>query len=57
MPRRPRRSSQVNSEATSHGFQGTPTIRVAGPKGTVTVDATYDAIATGVQQVSGTSAG
>jgi protein-disulfide isomerase len=48
---------QVTSEATSQGFQGTPTIRVAGPKGTITVNATYDAIATGVQQVSGSSAG
>jgi len=48
---------QVSSEATSQGFEGTPTIRVAGPKGTITVDATYDAIATGVQQVSGSSAG
>jgi len=48
---------QVTSEATTQGFQGTPTIRVAGPKGTITVDATYDAIATGVQQVSGSSAG
>jgi protein-disulfide isomerase len=48
---------QVTSEATNHGFQGTPTIRVAGPKGTITVNATYDAIASGVQQVSGSSAG
>jgi len=49
--------SQVSNEASSQGFQGTPTIRVAGPKGTITVDATYDAIANGIQQVSGTSAG
>jgi protein-disulfide isomerase len=48
---------QVSSEATSLGFEGTPTIRVAGPKGTITVNATYDAIAHGVQQVSGSSAG
>lgn len=44
--------TQVTSEATSLGFSGTPTIRVKGPKGTITVDATYDAIANGVQQVS-----
>jgi protein-disulfide isomerase len=47
--------TKVNGEATKLGFQGTPTIRVAGPKGTVTVDATYDAIASGVQQVSGSA--
>jgi protein-disulfide isomerase len=45
----------VSSEATRRGFQGTPTIRVAGPKGTITVDATYAAIANGVQQVSGSA--
>jgi protein-disulfide isomerase len=45
--------AQVTNEATSLGFQGTPTIRVKGPKGTVTVNATYAAIAQGVQQVSG----
>ena len=47
--------AQVTNEATGLGFQGTPTIRVAGPKGTVTVNASYDAIARGVQQVSGSS--
>jgi protein-disulfide isomerase len=47
--------AQVNSEATRLGFQGTPTIRVAGPKGSITVNATYDAIASGVQQVSGSA--
>jgi protein-disulfide isomerase len=47
--------AQVSNEATSLGFAGTPTIRVAGPKGTVTVDATYAAIANGVQQVSGSA--
>ncbi|HET6172673.1 MAG TPA: thioredoxin domain-containing protein [Gaiellales bacterium] len=47
--------TQVTNEATRLGFQGTPTIRVAGPKGTVTVNATYDAIANGVQQVSGSA--
>ncbi len=47
--------AQVDSEATKLGFQGTPALRVAGPKGTITVDATYNAIATGVQQVSGSS--
>ena len=53
---RPRRSARSPARRRA-GFQGTPTIRVAGPKGTITVDATYDAIATGVQQVSGSSAG
>jgi protein-disulfide isomerase len=47
--------TKVSGEATKLGLQGTPTIRVAGPKGTVTVDATYDAIANGVQQVSGSA--
>jgi protein-disulfide isomerase len=47
--------AQVTRQAEKLGFQGTPTIRVAGPKGTITVDATYDAIANGVQQVSGSS--
>jgi protein-disulfide isomerase len=47
--------AQVTQQAESLSFQGTPTIRVAGPKGTITVDATYDAIANGVQQVSGSS--
>ena len=54
---RPRRSARSRARRRAQGFQGTPTIRVAGPKGTITVDATYDAIATGVQQVSGSSAG
>ena len=36
---------QVTSEATSPGFQGTPDDPRRGPKGTITVDATYDAIA------------
>jgi protein-disulfide isomerase len=47
--------AQVGQEAARLGFEGTPTIRVAGPKGTVTVNATYDAIANGVQQVSGSA--
>jgi protein-disulfide isomerase len=47
--------AQVASEATRLGFSGTPTVRVAGPKGTITVDATYAAITNGVQQVSGSS--
>ena len=47
--------AQVMNEATGLGLQGTPTIRVAGPKGTITVDRTYSAIASGVQQVSGSS--
>jgi protein-disulfide isomerase len=47
--------AQVSNEASSLGFPGTPTIRVAGPKGTITVGPTYDAIAQGVQQVSGSA--
>jgi protein-disulfide isomerase len=43
---------QVNREATSLGFQGTPTIRVSGPGGTETVDATLEAINAGVQKLS-----
>jgi protein-disulfide isomerase len=45
--------AQVTNEASGLGFQGTPTIRVAGPKGAITVDATFSAISNGVQQVSG----
>jgi protein-disulfide isomerase len=47
--------AQVNSEATAAGYQGTPTISVSGPGGTLVVDATYDAIKTGVAKVSGTA--
>jgi protein-disulfide isomerase len=47
--------AKVNADATAFGFQGTPSIRVTGPGGSMTVDATYDAIAAGVQQVSGTA--
>jgi protein-disulfide isomerase len=47
--------AQVGNEAAKLGFEGTPTIRVAGPKGTITVNPTYDAIANGVQQVSGSA--
>jgi protein-disulfide isomerase len=47
--------ARVASEAHALRFGGTPTIRVAGPKGTITVNATYDAIASGVQQVSGSA--
>ena len=47
--------AQVANEAHGLGLQGTPTIRVAGPKGTITVKATYDAIANGVRQVSGSA--
>lgn len=45
--------AQVNSEATTLGFGGTPTIRVSGPGGTMTVDANLEAITAGVQKVSG----
>jgi protein-disulfide isomerase len=47
--------AQVRNEATGLAFSGTPTIRVSGPKGTITVDATFAAISSGVQQVSGSS--
>jgi protein-disulfide isomerase len=46
---------QVNREATAGSFPGTPTIQIVGPTGTTTVDATYDAIAAGVQKASGTA--
>ena len=46
---------QVNQEATNLGFQGTPTIRVSGPNGTVTVDATLEAITAAVQKASGSA--
>ena len=46
---------QVNQEATDLGFQGTPTIRVSGPNGTVTVDATLEAITAAVQKASGSA--
>lgn len=45
--------SGVNGQASALGLRGTPSIRVIGPKGSLVVDATYDAIASGVQQVSG----
>jgi protein-disulfide isomerase len=49
--------AKVSQEATTLGFKGTPSIRVTGPGGSQTVNATYDAIAAGVQQVSGTTSG
>jgi protein-disulfide isomerase len=45
--------AQVNHEATALGFPGTPTIRVSGPGGAETVDASLDSITAGVQKVSG----
>ena len=47
--------AQVNTEATALGFPGTPSTRVIGPKSALTVGATYAAIASGVQKVSGTA--
>jgi protein-disulfide isomerase len=47
--------SQVSSEATKLGFPGTPSIRVIGPKASLTVDASYDAIRAGVQKAGGTA--
>jgi protein-disulfide isomerase len=47
--------SQVSAEASKLGLPGTPSIRVAGPSGTTTVDATYDAIAAAVQKAGGTA--
>jgi protein-disulfide isomerase len=46
---------QVNREASAGEFPGTPTVQIAGPSGKTTVDATYDAIAAGVQKASGTA--
>jgi protein-disulfide isomerase len=46
-------ADKVNSEASALGFPGTPSIRVVGPKGSLTVDASYAAIKAGVQKVSG----
>jgi protein-disulfide isomerase len=46
---------QVTGVATAGSFPGTPTIQIVGPSGTTTVDATYDAIAAGVQKASGTA--
>ena len=48
--------AKVSGDASELGLQGTPSIRVSGPKGTITVDANYDAIASGVQKVGGTAA-
>jgi protein-disulfide isomerase len=48
--------AKVNSDASALGLQGTPSIRVSGPKGTLTVDANYDAIASGLQKVGGAAA-
>jgi protein-disulfide isomerase len=47
--------AQVNAEATKLQLPGTPSIRVIGPKASVTVDASYDAIAAGVQKAGGTA--
>ena len=47
--------AQVTNEAAGLGLEGTPTIRVAGPKGAITVAPTFNAISSGVQQVSGSS--
>jgi protein-disulfide isomerase len=46
---------QVNREATALELRGTPTIRVSGPAGTETVDATLAAITAAVQKASGTA--
>ncbi len=46
---------QVNGEATSGGFQGTPTIRVTGSAGTETVDASLEAITAAVEKASGSA--
>lgn len=42
--------AQVNAEATKLQLPGTPSIRIVGPTSSVTVEASYDAIAAGVQQ-------
>jgi protein-disulfide isomerase len=48
--------AKVNGDASTLGLQGTPSIRVSGPKGTITVAADYNAIASGVQKVGGAAA-
>ena len=48
--------AKVNSDASALGLPGTPSIRVSGPNGAVTVDANYAAIKAGVQKVSGAAA-
>ena len=47
--------SQVSAEAARLSLPGTPAIRVAGPTGTTTVDATYAAIASAVQKAGGSA--
>ena len=47
--------AQVDAEATRLGFPGTPAIRVIGPKASITVNATYDAIKAGVQKAGGSA--
>jgi protein-disulfide isomerase len=47
--------NQVNTEATTLNLPGTPSIRISGPAGSATVQATYDAIQAGVQTASGTA--
>jgi protein-disulfide isomerase len=47
--------AQVDAEATKLGLPGTPSIRILGPKGSFTVDATYDAIKAGVQKAGGSA--
>jgi protein-disulfide isomerase len=47
--------AQVTAEATKLQLPGTPSIRVIGPKSSVTVQASYDAIAAGVQQAGDTA--
>jgi protein-disulfide isomerase len=47
--------AQVNSEASQLQLPGTPSIRVIGPEASVTVDASYDAIAPGVQKAGGSA--
>ena len=47
--------AQVNQEASNLGFQGTPTIRVTGPSGAETVEASLAAIAAAVQKARGSA--
>ena len=47
--------NQVNTAATALNLPGTPSIRITGPAGSATVQATYDAIKAGVQTASGTA--
>lgn len=47
--------AQVDAEAAKLRLPGTPSIRIVGPKGSSTVNASYDAIKAGVQKAGGSA--